>query len=78
MLSGTRPQVSATIEKFGGKVKGGVNKDLNYLVAGEGGGNNKAVAAQKFGTKVISEEDLYAMIGIPMPVAQTPVGEDEF
>lgn len=78
MLTGTRPQVSVTIEKYGGKVKGGVNKDTNYLVAGDGGGNNKAAAAQKFGTKIISEEDLYKMIGIEMPIAQSVAPEDEF
>ena len=78
MMSGTRPQVSATIEQYGGKVKGSVGKDLNYLVAGEGGGAGKANAAKKHGTAVISEEDLYRMMNIPMPTAPSIPAEEEF
>jgi DNA ligase (NAD+) len=78
MLSGTRPQVSVTIEQYGGKVKGSVGKDLDYLVAGEGGGAGKANAAQKHGTKVITEEELYKMMGIPIPTAPSIPDEEEF
>jgi DNA ligase (NAD+) len=69
MMSGTRPQVSVTIEKYGGKMKGSVGKGLDFLVAGEAGGAGKANAAKKWGTKVIDESALYAMMGIPTPTA---------
>jgi DNA ligase (NAD+) len=78
MLSGTRPQVAITIEQHGGKVKGSVGKDLSYLVAGDGGGANKANAAKKLGTQVITEEELYQMIGIPMPLSAVVPLADEF
>jgi len=71
MLSGTRDQVSKKIEEAGGLVKNSVSKSVGYLVSGPGAGNNKAAAAQKLGTKVIDEEELYRILGVEMPVVSS-------
>jgi DNA ligase (NAD+) len=67
MTSGTRDQVERRIEAAGGAVKSSVSKKVTYLVVGEGGGNNKAESAKKHGTKILTEEQLYEMMGQPMP-----------
>jgi DNA ligase (NAD+) len=66
VITGTLPTLSrdgakALIESHGGKVAGSVSKSTDYLLAGEGGGS-KRDDADKFGTKVISEEDLTKMV----------------
>lgn len=76
LVSGKREEVAARIEKAGGTFKSSVSKKVDYLLVGEGGGANKAEAAKKHGTKVISEEQLYEMMGIPMPqAASNPLAE---
>lgn len=77
MRSGSRDEVSARIEESGGVVKGTVTKKVDYLVQGEGGGQNKAGGAQKWGTKIISEEELYQMMGLPMPILHRNTEEIE-
>lgn len=57
----SRDEAKELIEKNGGKVSGSISKNTDYLLAGEGGGSKRDDAA-KFGTKVISEEDLTKMI----------------
>lgn len=69
MASGSRDQVSSRIEAAGGIVKDSVGKKVHYLIVGEGGGKNKSEAAKKNGTKVITEQDLYTMMGQEMPTA---------
>ncbi|MGV0949121.1 MAG: NAD-dependent DNA ligase LigA [Azonexus sp.] len=69
LVSGKREEVAARIEKAGGTFKSSVSKKVEYLLVGEGGGANKAEAAAKHGTKVITEEQLYEMMGVPMPKA---------
>lgn len=69
LVSGQREAVAAKIEKMGGTFKSSVSKKVEYLVLGEGGGANKAESAKKHGTKIITEEQLYEMMGIPMPKA---------
>ncbi len=71
LMSGKRDHVSALIERKGGVVKGTVTKKVDYLIQGLGGGQRKAAGSAKLGTKVISEEELYQMIGEPMPVMET-------
>ncbi len=68
MLSGTRETVAEMIESHGGTVKGQVSKKVQYLVNGPGAGNNKAAAAAKHGTLVITEEQLYELAGVPMAI----------
>lgn len=64
-LSGSMPRGKKKIEQdiaaAGGTVKDGVSKDLSFLVAGEGSGS-KSEKASKYGVKIISEDELYAMM----------------
>ena len=57
----TRPEASAIIEKYGGKVSGSVSKKTTYVLAGTEAGS-KLTKAQDLGVKIISEEDLLEMI----------------
>ena len=68
MLSGSREDVSAKIESLGGSVKSSVSKKVQYLVVGEGAGNNKSANAKKLGTLCISEKELYDLMGLPMEI----------
>jgi len=61
--SGTRDEVSAKIETAGGTTSGSVSKTTSYLVTNEASGSSKAKAAEKYGTKVITEAQLLKMIG---------------
>ncbi len=69
LVSGKRDDVSALIEKKGGTVKGAVTRKVDFLIMGVEGGQAKAAGAAKWGTKVITEEELYQMMGEPMPVS---------
>ena len=76
LITGKRDDVARRIEEAGGVVKNQMTKNVHYLVQGDEGGRNKAEAARKFGTTVISEEQLYALMGIPMPTPRTLVTAD--
>ena len=76
LVSGKREEVADRIEKAGGTSKSSVTKKVDYLIMGEGGGANKAAAAQKHGTKIITEEQLYEMMGVDMPVCDTSLLEE--
>lgn len=78
LMSGSRDDVSAFIESKGGVVKGTVTKNVHFVIQGLGGGNNKAAGAAKWGTRIISEEELFQMIGEPMPalVGRGSLGEE--
>ena len=78
LLGGGRDAVSQRIEDAGGLVKGSVAKKVDYLVVGQDPGSNKTAAAAKCGTKILSEDDLFAMLGAPPPVAETELVEREF
>jgi DNA ligase (NAD+) len=67
LVTGKRHEVSAKIEAAGGTVKGSVGRKVNYLVMGTGEGETKKAAAAKLGVQVISEEQLYEMMGVPFP-----------
>lgn len=69
LTTGTREAVSAKIEAAGGLTKGSVTKGTDYLVVGEAPGDNKTKAAAKHGIKVITETELYTLMGQEMPVA---------
>jgi len=77
MESGTREQVAQKIEALGGSVKSSVSKKVNYLVNGPGGGANKAADAKKHGTAVITEVQLYELMGKPMPAASGLAAAEE-
>ena len=66
VLTGTLPtlkreQAKEMIENMGGKCAGSVSKKTNYVVAGEAAGS-KLTKAQELGVKIISEDELLAMI----------------
>lgn len=76
MMTGSRTQVQAIIEKHGGKCKGSVSKGVDFLVVGEAGGASKANAAKKHGTRCITEEELFELMGIPMPIASVEAANE--
>ena len=66
VLTGTLPtmsrdEASELIKNAGGKTSGSVSKKTDYVVAGEAAGN-KLTKAQSLGVKIISEEELLAML----------------
>ena len=66
VLTGTLPtmsrdEASDLIKQAGGKVVGSVSKKTDYVVAGDAAGS-KLTKAQTLGIKVISEEELLAML----------------
>ena len=58
----SRDEASAKIKAYGGKVSGSVSSKTDYLLAGEAAGS-KLTKAQALGIKIISEEELFAMLG---------------
>ena len=62
VLSKKREDVHADIRAAGGEVHDGVKKNTSYLVAGEKTGKSKLDQAKKFGTKVVTEAELYALL----------------
>ena len=76
MMSGTREWVGQLVESKGGTVKSSVSKKVDYLVSGPGGGANKAAAAQKHGTQIITEEQLYLLMNEQMPKPKIERCED--
>ena len=57
----SRSQIQDTIKQYGGAVSGSVSKNTNYLVAGEGGGS-KLADAERLEVKVLTEDELLAML----------------
>ena len=72
LTTGSREEVQQKIEDHGGSTKSSVSKKVQFLVVGFGAGNNKSEAAAKYGTKCITETELYAMMGEPMVEAEIP------
>jgi DNA ligase (NAD+) len=62
VLSKKREDVHADIRAAGGEVHDSVKKTTTHLVAGEKTGKSKLDQAKKFGTRVITEAELAAMI----------------
>lgn len=78
LVSGSRDAVMRRIEAAGGVVKASVGKQCHYLVMGTDAGKNKTSAAEKFGTQVINEQQLYSLMGVEMPIAAAPDPFREF
>ncbi len=67
VLTGTLPTLSrddatTLIESHGGKVTGSVSKKTDYVVVGDSPGS-KAEKAAQLGVAILSEQDLFALIG---------------
>ena len=77
LMSGKRDDVILKIEAAGGTVKGSVTKKVNYLVAGAETGATKMNAAAKHGVTVITEEQLYEMLGQEMTLGNTAFTQEE-
>jgi len=61
-LSIGRKEMAAMIEAAGGTMKSSVGKGLDYLVAGDGVGKGKTDKADKYGTKILTENEVRAMM----------------
>lgn len=68
LLSGSRNEVSRRIEDAGGIVKSSVSRHLNYLIQGTETGRVKREAAERHGVPIITETQLYEMMGQEMPL----------
>jgi DNA ligase (NAD+) len=62
VLSRKREDVHALLRAAGATVHDGVKKDTTYLVAGDKTGKSKLDQAKKYGTKVISEAEMDALV----------------
>lgn len=62
VLSKKREDVHADVRAAGGEVHDGVKKDTTFLVRGDKTGKSKLDQAKKYGTKVITEKELYELI----------------
>ena len=62
VLSKKREDVHADIRAAGGEIHDSVKKNTTVLVAGEKTGKSKLDQAKKFGTKVVTEAELGALI----------------
>lgn len=69
----SRDEAKDLIEAHGGKCSGSVSSKTNYLLAGDGMGPAKLEKATQLGVKIISEDDLIAMIGENTSETQTSV-----
>lgn len=63
VLTRKRDDVHSDIKKQGGAVHDSVKKGTTYLVAGEKTGKTKLDQAKKFGTRVITEDQLAILLG---------------
>lgn len=68
LISGSRNEVSRRIEDAGGVVKSSVSRRLNYLIQGTETGRVKREAAERHGIPIITETQLYVMLGQEMPL----------
>jgi DNA ligase (NAD+) len=63
VLSQKRDDVHALLRAAGAEVHDGVKKNTTYLVAGDKTGKSKLDQAKKFGTKVVTEAEMNALLG---------------
>ena len=62
VLSRKREDVHADVRAAGGEVHDSVKKTTTYLVAGDKTGKSKLDQAKKYGTKVLTEAELYSLL----------------
>lgn len=78
LISGSRGDVSKRIEEAGGTVKSCVSRRLNYLIQGTETGRVKRAAAERHGVPIITERQLYGMLGVSMPVSRSADADVEY
>lgn len=75
-FSRSRDEIKELIEQNGGKNMSSVSANVDLLVAGENMGPEKRKKADKLGIQIISEEQLYELIGgdevTPQQIAASP------
>jgi DNA ligase (NAD+) len=54
--------VHAAVRAAGGEVHDSVKKTTTYLIAGDKTGKSKLDQAKKYGTKVLTEAELYSLL----------------
>jgi DNA ligase (NAD+) len=62
VLSRKREDVHAALRAAGAEIHDGVKKNTTYLVAGDKTGKSKLDQAKKFGTRVLTEAEMEALI----------------
>jgi DNA ligase (NAD+) len=62
VLSRKREDVHAAVRAAGGEVHDSVKKTTTYLIAGDKTGKSKLDQAKKYGTKVLTEAELYSLL----------------
>jgi DNA ligase (NAD+) len=58
----SRDELKAAIEQHGGKISSSISKNTTYLVAGDKMGPAKKTKAESLGVRIISEQELNALI----------------
>ncbi|MGA2449802.1 MAG: NAD-dependent DNA ligase LigA [Polyangiaceae bacterium] len=71
VLSRKRDDIAAEIRAAGGVVHDTVKKTTTVLVAGDKTGKSKLDQARKFGTRVVGESELYALLRSAEPTPET-------
>ncbi len=67
VFSVSREELKRYIEQHGGKIGSSITSNTDYMVAGDKCGDAKLKKAQKLGTEIITESELYNMIdGTPV------------
>ena len=59
----SRDELKATIEQHGGKISSSISNNTTFLVAGDKMGPAKRTKAESLGIRIISEQELNALIG---------------
>jgi DNA ligase (NAD+) len=62
VLSRKREDIHAELRAAGARIDDGVKKDTTYLVAGEKTGKTKLDQARKYGTRVVTESEMEALL----------------
>ena len=66
LVTMSRSEAGALVERHGGRVVGSVSGTTNFLVAGEKAGS-KLAKAEQLGVSVLTERALYDLVGEDAP-----------
>ena len=76
-LGRSRDDMKALVEEHGGKNLAAVSANVDFIVAGENMGPAKRQKAEKLGVKILSEEEIMALIEGAKPIEMEAVSEPE-